>query len=575
MSRVTFWKTTTAFAASFTAASWGLGLGDVSVQSYLNEPLRAELTLLEATDLDPADIRIGLASAQEFERLGIARSQFLNKVSFEVQASDTARLAVITTEQPLREPYLNFVVEARWPEGRLLREYTLLIDLPPTEAYPVSESALEPSPREADAFEKEFLDLKSGSAAGIRPGGTYLVRNSDTLWRIASSAKPDGITIEQAMLSIVGANPEAFDAGNVNGLKSGYLLSLPNAEEISITSDEARVEVLRQNAAWSGAAPAETPGLKLIADPPPEAERAIPNEIPEAVVTLPLQDEEVAGLGMSDGSSAPTTVEPVPVSPDFDALLSKVEALERNLERMERQLNERDVELERLQTQLLAATRRAEAADSDRRMSAAGGNVTTLPDWIWLGAIGVLISGGLGVWWGQRRRAPARSGGTHTEDSGASSVLPGAETRSAMSNGSATESADESAAPDPAPMGGSGHNLQGGYLAGVDPEPPASRSRAEDEQADAGLALVPVMDPAKEGATSAAAQAAPPGSSVSEESIYGLETDPIDSKLDLARAYLDMGDEAGARPVLSEVIKEGNLSQQAEARELLLRLEIS
>ena len=141
MSRVTFWKTTTAFAASFTAASWGLGLGDVSVQSYLNEPLRAELTLLEATDLDPADIRIGLASAREFERLGIARSQFLNKVSFEVQASDTARLAVITTEQPLREPYLNFVVEARWPEGRLLREYTLLIDLPPTEAYPVSESA--------------------------------------------------------------------------------------------------------------------------------------------------------------------------------------------------------------------------------------------------------------------------------------------------------------------------------------------------------------------------------------------------------------------------------------------------
>ena len=60
-----------------------------------------------------------------------------------------------------------------------------------------------------------------------------------------------------------------------------------------------------------------------------------------------------------------------------------------------------------------------------------------------------------------------------------------------------------------------------------------------------------------------------------EESIYGLETDPIDSKLDLARAYLDMGDEAGARSVLAEVIKEGSLSQQAEARALLLRLEAS
>jgi pilus assembly protein FimV len=61
----------------------------------------------------------------------------------------------------------------------------------------------------------------------------------------------------------------------------------------------------------------------------------------------------------------------------------------------------------------------------------------------------------------------------------------------------------------------------------------------------------------------------------SEESIYGSETDPRDSKLDLARAYLDMGDDEGARPVLMEVIKEGDLAQQAEARELLLRLEVS
>ena len=58
-----------------------------------------------------------------------------------------------------------------------------------------------------------------------------------------------------------------------------------------------------------------------------------------------------------------------------------------------------------------------------------------------------------------------------------------------------------------------------------------------------------------------------------DESIYGLETNPVDSKLDLARAYLDMGDEDGARPVLMEVIKEGDLAQQAEARELFLRLE--
>ena len=84
-----------------------------------------------------------------------------------------------------------------------------------------------------------------------------------------------------------------------------------------------------------------------------------------------------------------------------------------------------------------------------------------------------------------------------------------------------------------------------------------------------GLALTPLDDDAD------AIKAPPANNFDMEESIYGAETNPVDSKLDLARAYLDMGDEDGARPVLMEVIKEGDLAQQAEARELLLRLEAS
>jgi pilus assembly protein FimV len=87
--------------------------------------------------------------------------------------------------------------------------------------------------------------------------------------------------------------------------------------------------------------------------------------------------------------------------------------------------------------------------------------------------------------------------------------------------------------------------------------------------------LVPVTDNSEEVQSFAEAGVADQESSGTEESIYGLETDPVDSKLDLARAYLDMGDEEGARLVLTEVIREGNLTQQAEARELLLRLEVS
>jgi pilus assembly protein FimV len=98
---------------------------------------------------------------------------------------------------------------------------------------------------------------------------------------------------------------------------------------------------------------------------------------------------------------------------------------------------------------------------------------------------------------------------------------------------------------------------------------------SEGGQVDAGLSLVPVSDLPEGSSASQGLRSSYQESVLMEESIYGLETDPIDSKLDLARAYLDMGDEAGARLVLSEVIKEGNLSQQAEARTLLLRLEVS
>ncbi|MEL0162864.1 MAG: FimV/HubP family polar landmark protein, partial [Halieaceae bacterium] len=106
-------------------------------------------------------------------------------------------------------------------------------------------------------------------------------------------------------------------------------------------------------------------------------------------------------------------------------------------------------------------------------------------------------------------------------------------------------------------------------------EAPFAVPDSEGGQAEAGLSLVPVSEPSEALSESDTGNSSYQEPVQTEESIYGLETDPIDSKLDLARAYLDMGDEAGARSVLAEVIKEGSLSQQAEARALLLRLEAS
>ncbi|MEL0306839.1 MAG: FimV/HubP family polar landmark protein, partial [Halieaceae bacterium] len=492
MKRSILRKTIAALAASFPAASWGLGLGDASVQSYFNEPLRAELTLLEIGTLGPGDIRIGLASAQEFERLGVARSQFLTQLNFEVQGSGAAAVAVMTTEQALQEPYLNFVVEARWPDGRLLREYTLLIDLPPSQTNGNASIAASASSSPVVVTEEESPVAAGNIQEEIRPGGAYLVRNADTLWRIAFVARPEGVTMEQEMLSIVATNPEAFQGENVNGLKSGYLLSLPTADEISIAVADAQAEVSRQNAVWAGVEPLETPGLTLVADPPPGSELSLPHDAQEIAEVTSFED---AGDTASEGSfeSASPAQELGSAAPAFEALLSKVETLERNLERMERQLNERDAELERLRAQLTLVAERAKDPGPETTV-AGGGPIKALPAWVWLSAIGVLISGGLGVWWGQRGRALSRSDVGDSGDLGETLESRKTEPREAIAvpekrpvgegigePNAADTTSDESAAVQSAQRD----------AVSAEAEAPFAVPDSEGSQAEAGLSLVP------------------------------------------------------------------------------------
>ena len=577
-------------AASVAHGCWGLGLGAAVLYSSLNEPLSAELFLLETEGLDAADVRLGLASAGEFERLGVDRGQFLSQLVFDVQFGASGARVLLTSEKPVREPYLNFVVEARWPEGRLLREYTLLLDLP---TVATEMSALPPSLLlSPDAPEADAPPTISANAIDneIRPGGTYLVRNSDTLWRIASAAKPEGITMEQAMLSIVYANSEAFERGNINGLKSGYMLSLPTAGEVAISSVEARDEVARQNAEWSAPAPLETPGLKLVADPVAVADETLPKATVETAVSSVALEEEARAAAVSDDRSP--VVPDTTVSPEFSALLSKVEALESNLRRMEEQLVQRDLELEALRVQLLAATEKLKAPVVASSPTGEGGSTERSLLWLSMGALGLVMSGGAAIWWWRRGRLSSPAGGSYTaqpsaqlreevESTQAVAAAPGnypvysqtslpedpvvgdAESTSTDHDRSTAHESSETALsgahPDPLPQG-------------EPTEPVVIESAAGHGQAESGLSLVPVPHDAEtDSGTDARGIDAP----AAEESIYGLETDPIDSKLDLARAYLDMGDEEGARAVLAEVIKEGNLSQQAEARELLSRFEVS
>ena len=136
-------KTATIFTTGFTlpaiaaSDSWALGLGDLTLNSYLNEPISAQIELLDAGAIDESDVRISLAPDAEFDRFGIASSVYLTQIRFEIETTERGKFVALSAVEPLREPYLELVVEARWPTGRLLKDYTVLIDLSPE---PLSQS---------------------------------------------------------------------------------------------------------------------------------------------------------------------------------------------------------------------------------------------------------------------------------------------------------------------------------------------------------------------------------------------------------------------------------------------------
>ena len=187
----------------------------------------------------------------------------------------------------MTEPFVTVLVEAVWSSGRLLREYTVLLD-PPTFAPPPTRSSTEAvaAPRQATQSDRGRIERPAPSAASqpatsreaapgfdTTAGGDYDVRRGDTLWRIAEQVRPDArLSMNQTMLAIYEANPQAF-AGNINVLRANARLRIPSADEIfTISRGNALSEIQRQNQAWSGesAAPRTQTTLTLV---PPDGDQ--------------------------------------------------------------------------------------------------------------------------------------------------------------------------------------------------------------------------------------------------------------------------------------------------------------
>lgn len=359
------------------ATLFALGLGEIRLNSSLNQPFDADIELIAPTREELADLKVGLASNELFQRYELDRPAYLSSFSFTVSRGRDGNVIVkVRSSRSVTEPFVTFLVEANSSRSRLLREYTVLLDPPmfmpsqPAAQAPVTapqsgvrnEGRIEraptpapvPAPRAAEperpvpapepvAREEQPVreePVSRSSAAPAVIGGTYNVQRNDTLSGIANQIQAGSgrRVINQTMIALFRANPRAFAGDNINRLRAGSVLRVPELAEIeAIPASEASQEVARQAEAWSGLSrvagepessrlrlvtPAETPTAPTPAPTPTETAPESVASTPPSNATGPADKRlQVTSpeLSSAQQSATETPPQPEPAQPVAEA----------------------------------------------------------------------------------------------------------------------------------------------------------------------------------------------------------------------------------------------------------------
>ena len=253
------------------------GLGKIVVFSALGQPLRAEIEVT-ATREELSGMRAQLASREAFKQAGLDYASTLSGIAFALDKRPDGQLVIkLTSKTPVNDPFVDMLMELNWPTGRLVREYTFLLDPPEVAAKnaqpvvapataAVRSGALAPTaPRpssigddtrvraQTQTREEKQATVAEAAApampkAAEKPvekvssdGDFHEVKRGDTLSKIAGATKPEGVTLDQMLVGLYRANPDAFIDSNVNRLRAGSVLTVPAADEVrDLTAGDAK-----------------------------------------------------------------------------------------------------------------------------------------------------------------------------------------------------------------------------------------------------------------------------------------------------------------------------------------------
>ncbi|MBE7417840.1 MAG: LysM peptidoglycan-binding domain-containing protein [Ideonella sp.] len=268
-------------------STWALGLGRLNVQSALGEALRAEIDITNLTPEEDSTLKVRVAPPDSYRAAGVEYNSVLQsaQVSIARRADGRAYLR-LQSDRAVQEPFVDVILELTWASGRLVREYTLLLDPPqsrvappamaaapvspsisatpqpatsmpaPTPpavaAAPIAPQAAAPAPRPAPRPAAPSTARSQAASQGPTAAGEYKVREGDTLYRIAKSNQRQGVSLDQMLVALFRSNSDAFIGDNMNRLKAGAVLSVPSSDDAkAITAADAREVIRAQSADFS------------------------------------------------------------------------------------------------------------------------------------------------------------------------------------------------------------------------------------------------------------------------------------------------------------------------------------
>ncbi len=236
------------------------GLGKLELSSALNEPFKAKIPVTALREDEEGNLQVRLATSTEFARAGIERSHYLTKLVFNVVEHSGGATIEVSSQQPIKEPFVDFLLTATTGEGRLIREYTVLLD-PPKTVFVKPAKAITPAKTTPSQKSSNKTTYQQPESSYQAPATNYYSGNSygptkrdDTLWDIALTTKPSSVSVHQMMMALLDKNPNAFIKNNINNLKTGQTLTIPSVNEITkLSNRQAVARVAEQWQQWKNA----------------------------------------------------------------------------------------------------------------------------------------------------------------------------------------------------------------------------------------------------------------------------------------------------------------------------------